>query len=55
MCKGESITPLKISVCKKDYIWIPSTGVCEIDRCLKGIIGVSVVTCNEVIGMVAKS
>ena len=40
---------------KKIKIWIPSTGACDIDKYLKSIIGNSVVTCDEILDMVAKS
>ena len=40
---------------EKDYIWNVSAWAGRIDKYLKSITGDSVVTCDEIIDMVAKS
>ena len=34
---------------KKDYIWNPSTCICENDKYFKSIADTSVIVCNEII------
>ena len=47
--------PIKYYVWEKDYIWNSNTCGCEINNSLKSIIGDSLVTCGEIIKVVAKS
>ena len=35
--------------CKKDYIWNPSTCICENGKYFKSIADTSVIVCNEII------
>ena len=46
---------MKYYMWEKDYIWNSNTCVCEINNSLKSIIGDSLVTCGEIIKVVAKS
>ena len=39
---------MKNCVCKKDFIWNPTTCVCEIDKYLICIIDDSVIACDEI-------
>ena len=36
---------------KKDYIWNPSTYICENSKYLKSIANTSVITCDEIISV----
>ena len=45
---------IKYHVCEKDYICNTSTCACEFDKYLNNIIGDLVVTCDEIIDVVAK-
>ena len=42
-------------MCVKKNVWVPSTCVCEIDRYLKNITDDLVITCDEIIDVVAIS
>ena len=49
MCRWECKSPRKHQLCKKDYIWNPSTRTCKNRKYLGSITGDSVFTCDKII------
>ena len=47
-------SPIKHHVCKKNFVWNPSTCACEINRHLKSIADDFFITSIEVIDALAK-
>ena len=54
-CRCDCQNLIKHNVCEKNYIWNPSTCACRSDKYLKSINGDSVVTCGEIVDVIAKS
>ena len=54
LCLSECKNPIKHHVSGKENIWNPITWACEINKCLKSIIGDSVFTSDEITDVVVK-
>ena len=45
----ECKNPKKYNVCKKGYVWNPTTRSCKNGKCLGSITGNSVIMCDEIL------
>ena len=44
-----NVSVTKIHICDKEYVWNPSTCICENEKYLESIMGDSAILCDDVI------